>query len=129
MSHKNVEALEHLYEQWKAGNFSDASLFDPYAVALLPDPTPRPHYGLESIAEYMRRFLDGWEDIRMEAESYREVNNTVLVKTRRTARGRGSGAAVDDRVIHAWTFRGSKVIRLEVFDQESDALEAVGLSD
>ena len=129
MSQENVEALERLYEQWKAGNFSDASLFDPYAVALLPDPTPRPHYGLGSIGEYMRRFLEGWDDLRMEAESYRDADNTVLVDVRRTARGRNSGAAIDDRVIHLWTFRGPKVIRLEVFEEKSEALEAAGLSE
>ena len=31
--------------------------------------------------------------------------------------------------MHVWSFRGRRAIRLEVFESESDAFEAVGLSE
>ena len=124
MSQANLDALERLYAQWSAGDWTDASLFDPYAVGVLPDPAPRPHYGLEALGTYWRRFLDGFQGVRMEAVSYREAENTILVTVRRLAQGASSGLEVEDRAIHVWTFRGAKVIRLEVFEEESEALEA-----
>ncbi len=129
MSQENVESLKALYKQWARGDWADASIFDPYVVAVLPDPTPRPHYGLEALAGYMERFLAGWDDMRMEATNYRDGENSVVVAVRRSATGKGSRVPVEDRAFHVWTFRGRRAIRLEVFDGESEALEAAGLSE
>ena len=129
MSQENVSALERLYAQWSVGDWTDASLFDPYAVGVMPDPTPRPHYGLDALGAYWRRVLEGMDDVRMEATSYRQIENTVVVTVRRLAKGKGSGVQIDDRAAHVWTFRGTKVIRMEVFEHEAEALEAAGLSE
>jgi hypothetical protein len=49
---------------------------------------------------------------------------------KRTATGRGSGVQLEDhQSIHVWTFRGRRAIRMELFEQESAALEAVGLRE
>jgi ketosteroid isomerase-like protein len=129
MSQENLEALMRFYERWAAGDWTDTSLFDPHIVGILPDPSPTAYYGVEALAAYARRFLEPWEDVRMEATSYRESDNTVLVAVRRIARGKASGVEIDDRAIHAWTFRGKAAIRLEVFERESEALEAAGLGE
>ncbi len=71
MSQENLDALRRLYAGSAAGEWSDVSIFDPYVVGVLPDPTPRAHFGLDALGEYMRRFLDSWDDMRMEATSYR----------------------------------------------------------
>jgi hypothetical protein len=36
---------------------------------------------------------------------------------------------VEDQAFHVWTLRGGKVIRLDVFDAEHEALEAVCLRE
>jgi len=129
MSQENLDALKRLYADWAVGNWSDTSVFDPHVVGVFPDPTPRAHYGLEALGEYMRRFLESWDDIRMEATSYREAGDSFVVWVRRTARGSGSGVQLEDGSIHVWTFRGRRAIRMELFDRETEALEAAGLSE
>jgi ketosteroid isomerase-like protein len=129
MSEENLDALKSFYERWAAGDWSDASIFDPYAVGVFPDPTPRAHYGLNAMADYMRRFLESWDDMRMEGTDYREAGDSFVVRVHRAATGRGSGVQLEDQAFHVWTFRGRSAIRLEVFDGESEALEAVGLSE
>ena len=129
MSEENVEALEHLYDQWTAGDWTDASLFDPYAVAVLPDPTPQPHYGIEALAAYTRRFLEPWEDIKIEVSGYRDAENVVVASIRLIGKGRSSGAETDYQATHVWTFRGKHVVRFEVFESEAEALEAAGLTE
>jgi hypothetical protein len=35
----------------------------------------------------------------------------------------------DARIAHVWTFRDEKAVRMHVFDERAEALEAVGLSE
>ncbi len=84
---------------------------------------------MEALSEYMRRFLESWDDLRMEATDYRAAGDSFVVQVHRIAAGKRSGVPLEDRTFHVWTFRGGVVIRVEVFDRESDALEAVGLRE
>jgi hypothetical protein len=77
----------------------------------------------------MRRFLEGWKDIRIEADSFREIGDTYVVGAHLIGTGRESGLSTQDRVFHVWSFRGAQAIRLEFFSREGDALEAAGLSE
>jgi ketosteroid isomerase-like protein len=129
MSQENLDALKGLYERWAAGDWSDSSILDPYAVGVFPDPTPQAHYGLNALADYMRRFLESWGDMRMEGTDYREAGDSFVVRVHRIATGRGSGVHVDDYAFHVWTFRGRRAIRVEVYDREAEALEAAGLRE
>jgi ketosteroid isomerase-like protein len=129
MSQENLDLLRGHYDRWAAGNWTDGSIFDPHAVGVFPDPTPRAHYGREALADYMRRFLESWEDFRIEATDYREAGDSFVVRARLVATGIGSGIGLENELFHVWTFRGRLVVRMEVFDREADALEAAGLSE
>jgi ketosteroid isomerase-like protein len=129
VSQENLNTLRGLYERWAAGDWTDNSIFDPDVVGVFPDPSPQAHYGLNALAGYMRRFLESWDDMRMEATDYREAGDTFVVRVRRSATGTGSGVPLEDHAFHVWTFRGQKAIRMELFDRESEALEAAGLRE
>jgi hypothetical protein len=51
-----------------------------------------------------------------------------VVLTHVTARGKGSGAAVDADTATLWTIEAGKVVRLALHWNPADALEAAGLS-
>jgi ketosteroid isomerase-like protein len=136
MSQEDVERLRRIYAAWAEGDFwAGASLYDPYVVYVShgskggPDPDHGPHYGLEAMTAYMRRVLDSWESWRIAAIDFREAGDTVVVRARRTGVGKRSHVPVEDEAFHVWTFRGGKVIRMEVFADEAEALEAAGLSE
>ena len=84
---------------------------------------------MHALADYIRRFLESWDDVRMEGVDYREASDSFVVRMHRVAMGRSSGVQIDDHAFHVWTFRGRRAIRVEAFDRESEALEAVGLRD
>jgi ketosteroid isomerase-like protein len=107
----------------------EESLFDPYMVGVYPDPEPIPQYGLEAVREYMRQFGHTFDDMRFEATRFRAANGTVVVDVRRFGIGRQSGVTLEDKVFHVCTFRGGRIIRIDVFDREGQALEAAGLSE
>jgi ketosteroid isomerase-like protein len=129
MSQENINALQRLYERWAAGDWSETSLFDPHVVGVFPDPNPVALYGLESLGIYIRRFLESWDDFRVEATAYREVGDSCVVEVHRSGVGKSSGMPMEDHAFLIWTFRGGRVIRVDAYDSEAEALEALGLSD
>ena len=131
MSEENVEALKRVYAGWARGDFRvEEALFDPYMVGVYPDPEPTPQYGLEAVREYMRQTRwTTFDDVRFEATRFRAANGTVVVDVRRFGIGKQSGVPLEDKIFHVYTFRGGRIIRIDVFHREEEALEAAGLSE
>jgi ketosteroid isomerase-like protein len=128
MAGENLAALERLYDGWARGDMTAATPLLDELFVYVPQDTDLdrgPHYGVEASNRYMRRFLEGWDEWRIEATGYREVGDTVIADVHRTGKGK-SGVTVDDRAYHVWTFRGGTAIRLDVLTSEADALATVG---
>ena len=132
MSQENVDAVRAVYDEWVKGNFrAGLDLFDSLVLFVShPNMPEAGHYlGIDGIEEYMRRYLDAWTNLAFAAEELIEAGDSVVVAAHQSAVGRESGTPVEVRYFNVWTFRGHAVIRLEVFQQRADALEAVGLSE
>jgi ketosteroid isomerase-like protein len=135
MSEENVEIVRQMYDAWAKGDFgAGESLYDPYVVYLgqrgeRGDPDPGPHYGADAVRGYMRRVLESWESFRIAATDFREAGDSVIVRVHRAGVGKGSHIEVEDEAFHVWTLRGGRVIRLDVFAEKHDALEAAGLRE
>jgi len=48
---------------------------------------------------------------------------------RHVGRGKLSGAEVEQRFAQLWTVRDGKIVRMEMYPDREDALEAVGLPE
>jgi ketosteroid isomerase-like protein len=132
MSQENVESLRAVYAKWEHGDFSASlPLFDEDLTLTIDPGIPDggKYQGTDGVRDYMSRFLDPWESISIAGESFEAVGDTVLVKVRQTGIGRTSGVPVEHRYFQLWTFRGGKVIRLDVIMSETRALEAAGLRE
>jgi ketosteroid isomerase-like protein len=78
----------------------------------------------------MAQVYDAFEDYRPEVEGLLDAGDKVITLAIEHGRGRGSGAAVEARrTAHVWTMRANKAIRLDLYLDRSDALEAVGLPE
>ena len=133
MSEENVEAVRRVYEQWGRGNFrAGVELYDPHVVlvqrqALLESGT---YLGLDGIRDYMAAFLEAWARVTIEAEEVFAAGDSVVAKVVQRAIGKGSGVVPTEfEYFQIWSFRGGKVIRLEVIRDRDEALKAVGLSE
>ena len=130
MSTRNVEAIHGVYERWGGGDFRvRPDLFDPLVVLVMrPEfPDAGTYIGPEAIAEYTRSFLEPWTRITIEAEEVVVAGDSVVVAVRQRGVGAGSGIETELRYCHLWSFRGSKVIRIETFRERAQAFEAAGL--
>ena len=77
----------------------------------------------------MRRFLDQWEEVTIEAKRLRAVGDTVLATVVQHGKGRASGIEGDTHYFQLFTFRGGKIVRMESVMGQAEALEAAGLSE
>jgi ketosteroid isomerase-like protein len=77
------------------------------------------------------RWVDDWDAMEwtLEPEDFIDAGERVVVIARLTARGRASGVPLVRRDGMVWTVRNGKAVRLDYFNNPSEALEAAGLSE
>jgi ketosteroid isomerase-like protein len=133
MSQVNVEVVRAIYEEWRTGNFrAGVRLYDPFALLVQSAefPDSGAYLGTQAITEHMRTFLEAWSRVTIEAEALTEAGDSVVAAVVQRGTGQGSGAVpAEFRYFHVWSFRGGRVIRLDVLRDRAEALQAVGLRE
>jgi ketosteroid isomerase-like protein len=87
------------------------------------------YVGRDAVVEASRHYWGTWDDYRLDAEELIDAGSSVVVVLRERARGRGSGAPIEQRLVQTWTFSRGRIIRWELFTDTARALEAVGLAE
>src|SRR5262245_1272345 len=85
--------------------------------------------GPDGIQAAWRRWYEAVEDVRFEWDAVADSGDDVVVTYRTYARGRGSGAVVDQAITLLWTLRAGKVVRIRAYAERADGLEAAGLRE
>jgi ketosteroid isomerase-like protein len=132
MSQENVEAVRRIFEAWASGDWSIGNDYlDEHAVCVVNSDFPAfgAYFGFDEIRAYWRDFLAQWERVTFDAERLRAVGDTVVASVVQHVKGRTSGIEGDLSYFMLFTFRGGKIVRMESFMGEGEALEAVGLSE
>jgi ketosteroid isomerase-like protein len=119
MSPRLVEAAAH------AGLIAPDAVFD-YS-ALLPDgPVVR---GVEAWSEHADSAPWG-RSLKLALERIFDLDDErVLVFVRSSAAGEVSGAAVEGRVAAEFTVRDGAIVRIKLYKDRTEALEAAGLAE
>jgi ketosteroid isomerase-like protein len=93
-------------------------------------PTAGSFKGAAGMEESAFRMLEAWEDLRFEAEEYREIDDErVLVIDHRTGRGKGSGVEVTTKGATLFQVRDGKTRRLVSYWNRDRALADLGLTE
>jgi ketosteroid isomerase-like protein len=86
--------------------------------------------GFDGFVTFMEGGREMWIDATLRADELRDVgDDRVVVLGAFQARGRLSGAKVEQANGTVWTLRDAKVARVQVFQAPAEALQAVGLSE
>jgi len=125
---ENVEILRRAYaalrEEGVEGilRYSDPEIefTTPSSLASEPD-TYRGHDG---VRRWFGSFDDAMEDVWLEPVTSTPLGEKVLVETLLHARGKATGIDTAQRAFLVWTMRGGKVVGLDAFPDEAQALEA-----
>ena len=123
MASANVELVRSIYAPWARGDFSSADWAHPEIEFVLADgPSPGSWTGLAAMSKAWGDFLTAWEDFRVEAVEYRELDDErVLVFHHRIGRGKTSGVDIGQmgtKAANLFRIRDGKVRRLVVWEAE-----------
>jgi ketosteroid isomerase-like protein len=92
-------------------------------------PENAPIRGAAAIWDFYIAATDTWDEGLSQIDEAIDSGDTVVINSRRAARGRASGADVEFNYWIVATFRSGKPIRLEWFATRPEALEAAGLPE
>ena len=132
MSEDNIRLQRLAYDAWNQGDREAwRALGDPNIEISLP--VMQALEGGDWVGyEAADRLWDAWHEVFPDASFHVEEIRDLGETTFATLRLRGSGARselpLDQPIWHVMKWRNSKVIRLDSFLKEAEALEAAGVS-
>jgi len=131
---ENLELVHSILAEWERGNFRSIEWADPeIEYAIVDEPGSQLGLGVAAMTRTWREFLTAWDDYRVEAHEYRELDEErVLVALRAQGRGKASGLDIgaagggrgSANVFHV---RDGRVTRLVSYFDRDRALADVGL--
>jgi ketosteroid isomerase-like protein len=131
VSQENVEVVRQAHDRFaKTGEPMWESL-DPDVEIFdhdIPDAS-NPYKGAEGVAQWLSDFAQSWDHYELEVERLVDAGDRVLSLFRIRAVGAGSGVPVERGDAMVWAFRAGKVVRLDYFNDQRQALEAAGLRE
>ena len=134
MSSANLDLVRSIYAAWERGDYSSTDWADPeieYGTA--DGPAPGGVTGVPAMAAVTRDWMSVWQEWRVEADKYRELDDErVLVLVRYSGRGQASGMEIGQvRTTGATLFhvRSGKVSRLIFYLDRERALADLGLKE
>ena len=128
----NLDLVRSILAAWERGDLGWTAWADRDIEYVFADgPSPGRWMGLAGMAEGVRDWLNAWEDWRVSADEYLELDGErVLVLTDYRGRGKRSGLEVSDmrtKGAHLFHVRDGKVTRLIAYFDHERALADLGL--
>ena len=131
MSQENVEIVRAAIDAFNRGDveatFKDVSPefeFDQTRAVGID----RGVYDLEGFRSLLASFTDNWESVTLGADELIDAGEHVAMPFTNVARGR-DGIEVQARGIWVWTIRDGSIVRVCLYQERQEALEAAGLSE
>jgi uncharacterized protein len=132
MSRENVEIVRRAYEAFARGDVEHIlAVLDPAVEWHTRDNLPDSgvYRGPQAVLGWFATWLSAWRDFEIEAEEFIDAGDRVLVVTRQSGKGAGSGAFSEFAETHAWKLRDGKAVEVVEYRTRDEALEAVELRE
>ena len=132
MSQETVETLRAGYEAFNRGEWDtvfDAA--DPQFELETADRVTNPgtYRGREAARRFFEDLFKPFEEVVVEPEEFLQSGDQIVALVVVRSRPSGSTAMVENRIGHLWTVRDGAVVRLQIFPERRQALEAAGLEE
>jgi len=90
---------------------------------------PGTYRGRENARRFLEDLFEPFEEVVAEPEQFLENGDFILVLVRVRSRPSGSSGVVDNRIAHLWTVQDGALVRMQIFAERSEALEAAGIAE
>jgi ketosteroid isomerase-like protein len=131
MSQENVDIVRAAYDAYNRGDLDAAlKLAAPdceldWSRGVGPN---RGVYKLDQMRSFFDDFADTFESVRVEPDEFVDAGDHVVVPQTGYIRGR-EGVEATARVSLLWTCRDGAIVRISLYQQKREALEAAGLRE
>jgi ketosteroid isomerase-like protein len=133
MSKENVEIVRRGFEHFQATGEFLPEIVDPEFVWDMSNfrgwPEEKTYAGIEGAQRFMRDWLEAWDDWQFDVESFHDVGDKVVAIVRQRGRAKTTGMSVDMIFAQVLTVRHGKQVRMEMYADPTEALEAAWLSE
>jgi ketosteroid isomerase-like protein len=131
---ENLDLVRSIYADWERGDYDSAAWAHPeIELVFAHGPDPASWTGLTGMRDGMRSWISAWDDFRVEAGEYCELDDErVLALVRRTGRGKTSGLELGQIGTNGATLfhvREGKVTRLVIYADRDRGLADLGLAE
>ena len=132
MPQRNLDRLRSAIETLnQTGEIATDGLAPDFEIQQAPSiiDTAGVFHGPEGVRDSLRELAESFEDLTFEPEQFLEApGGEVVVLIHARGRGRSSGLEIDNHIAWVWTYRDDKAVRMVVYEEPAEALEAVGLA-
>jgi ketosteroid isomerase-like protein len=130
MSRENVEIVRRGYDYFR-------STGEPASHEMSPDfvwdmstfagwPEKQVYEGPDGAREFLTAWVSAWEDWELESIELIDAGERVVAIQRQRGKAKESGITVDMVFAQVWTARDGRLVRMEMYADPAEALEAVG---
>ena len=130
MSGENVETLRRAWKAWEKGEWDALyALYHPDIVwdaSALEGPITGIYHGHDGVRQYFSEWLESFEAHEARAEKFIDAGDDVIVGIRLKGRGKASGVEVEMARCNIYRMRDGLAVRVELYENEAEALEAAG---
>jgi ketosteroid isomerase-like protein len=130
MSQENVEIVEAAIAAYLTDDeVAVRELVVPdLVISTRPDqPDVLDHHGYEGLLRASAEWVEAWTEHTFEVVRAWDAGDFVFVCVRESGRGKTSGVPMETETTFLYTLSERKIIRLQIFSSEQEALKAVGL--
>jgi ketosteroid isomerase-like protein len=132
MSQENVEIVREAMEAYMGNDEATVRkiVAPDVVISTRPDqPDVREHHGYDGMLRASAEWLEAWDDHTMEAARVWDAGEFVILATRESGRGKISGVPLETESVFVYTLSQGRIVRIQIFGSEREALEAAGLSE
>jgi ketosteroid isomerase-like protein len=135
MSREDVETVQRAWEAWERGDME--ALFRFYDPEIEWDQSRYGGFGFDpvykghkGVRKFFREWLSSFDDYWARPDEFIDAGDCVLVRVTQGGRGKDSGVPVEmPSYQQLYRLRDGRAVRIEVYRDEHDALEAAGLGE
>ena len=134
MSQENVEIVRKSWDAWLRGDVDGVlATYGPdlvWDMSHFHDWPERPDVGPAGVRRFLTEWRDVWDAFEVGVEEFRVASDgRVVALAWQRGKGRHSGLPMDMKWGQVLTIRDHKIIRVENYEDRSEALETLGLSE